>query len=596
MRRVYFILAFCFLLSGTVSSQNKTDTTKQSFTKRAFNEGLSLIKTNSNDTITNVKSADPYKLYAGKIIRSISVEQVGFEVSIYEDQKRSLQKIGKLANNLHSDTREKIIRNHLFIRINDSVEPEKLGDNERYIRDRDFIQDCRIVVTPTESPDSVDVTVITRDVFSIGGRAGGSFPNAPEIGVYDANVGGRGQRTQLDLLFNNDRDPKVGFGLLYRKSSVLGSMTDFEAGYSQLNTGRSYGNEKEYSAYIKLERPLVSPYTRLAGGLELSRNWSKNLSQKEDSLFNDYSYNISDVWVGYNMGLRRGFKNLNRNFLAIRFFDGFYTDPPDIETFANRERYDNFAAYLVEYTFYRQQYYKTRYVLRFGVTEDLPYGFAASVSAGYNRVLRVERPYGALKFRYSRPNKKGNFYQFNLETSSYYRNSKAEDIVLFGRALYYTRALPIGNKKLRNLVDFSYTYLGNTVTNSPLVLNRDFIAGLSTDSLFADQRLTLGAESTLYTNWAILGFRMGPFAGVDYAIVNCISCPESIDSYMSISAGVRTRNENLIFGTLELKFSYIPRNEFGESEFNFRFRQRFRLRDRSFIQAPRLIQYNSVPN
>jgi len=153
--------------------------------------------------------------------------------------------------------------------------------------------------------DSVDVRVVTRDVFSISGIGGGSFPTAPRFSLYDANLGGKGERIQLNFLIDKDRSPRTGFGASFRQSSFLGSFVDLEVFFSQLNTGISQGHEIEYTTGIRLDRILVSPYSRLAGGAQLSKNWSRNVYSKPDSLFLNYSYNLADIWAGYNIGAKK---------------------------------------------------------------------------------------------------------------------------------------------------------------------------------------------------------------------------------------------------------------------------------------------------
>ena len=257
---------------------------------------MKFISTTPKDTVKNEKSINAYVEYTGKIIRHINLEHIGFEKSIYDTTKKVKKSVTKLANFLHVNTREKTLRQHLFLRKNTPLNPYKLADNERYLRDRDFIVDSRIVVIPIEGSDSVDLLVMTRDVFSLGGRAGGS-PTAPEFGIYDANVAGRAQRLEFNAVIDQERDPKFGYSFLYRKSSIFGSLANLEVAYTQLDDARSYGKETEYSVAARLNRPLVSPYTRWAGGIEVSNNWSKNVYGKSDSSFLKYRYTIFDTQV-----------------------------------------------------------------------------------------------------------------------------------------------------------------------------------------------------------------------------------------------------------------------------------------------------------
>lgn len=595
--RILLIIStiICLLTGGATVTQaqvKKDSIEKKSVAKKAFQEGIKLISTSPKDTVVNEKSVDPYLEYAGKIVRYIHIERIGFEKSIYDTEKKVEKTVTKIANTLHVDTRQKIIRKHLFIKSNKPLNPHELADNERFLRDKDFILDCRIIVTPIEGRDSVDLTVITRDVFSLGATGGGS-PTAPKFGVYDANVDGRGQRIQVNMLFDPDRSPNLGYGLLYRKSSIFGSLTNLELQYTQLNNGFSFGDENEYATFVRLDRQLVSPYTRLAGGGEMSRNWSVNVNEKPDSTFLKYSYFLYNGWIGYNIGIKKDIADRDRKFLAIRYMDGYYTEQPQQELFRDLRKYNNIFGYLAEFTLYRQNFYKTRYVFGFGRTEDIPYGFTFAITGGYINQLRIDRPYAALKFNYGKANRKGNFLRLSAETGGYLRNNEFEDVIVEGGFTYFTRLLQINRYKLRNLASVTYTQLINHTVIDWLKINKQEIPGFKSDSLNASQRLAFHGESALYTPKSLFGFRFAPFTAIDMVAVNCIQCATNNDLYWGFSAGLRTRNENLIFGTLEAKFTYVPKDQYGNSKFVFGFRQNVQIKNTgSFVKAPSFVLYN----
>lgn len=593
MRQLIICILILVFNTNSLIAQKKTDSTKTSVTKKALLAGMKLVSTNPYDTIVNVGSIDNYTPYAGKTIRNIYVERIGFEKSIYDSAKKVTKTITKVANALHSDTKERTIRQHIFFQQYQPLNPYELADNERFIRDKDFILDCRIVATPVEGTDSVDVTVITRDVFSLGATFGGTFPTSPEIGLYDANINGGGQRLQFTALIDQDRDPKFGYSLVYRKSSLLGSLTDIDLGYTQLNTGLSVGDETEFSYLLRITRPLVSPYLRLAGGLEVSRNWSKNVYSEPDSTFLDYEYKIFNSWLGYNMGIHKPVTNRNRYFLAFRYFDGYYVDGPQLGEAEQEARYNNAYGYLSEFTFYRQNFYKTRYVFGFGRTEDVPYGISLGVTGGYVREVKISRPYGAVRLEYMDANKKGNFHQVTFQTGGYLRDNRLEDFVVQGGGAYFTRALNVNRSKIRGLFSANYTQIINRTVSDWLDINDNYIPGFRTDSLKADSRLALSFETVLYTPRAILGFRMAPFAQINMVAAKCDLCDFQQNTYWGLSAGLRTRNENLIFGTIEMKATYIPKDEFGESKFVFEFSQNLRIKNTGiFAREPNIIRYN----
>lgn len=587
------LLTFC--VPCLVSAQ-ETDTaqTDDSNALKALKIGLELITSSGGDSIVNESAIAQSKPYEGKIIRNIYTRHIELEQSIYDTSRRARKIVADVADALHGTTRRGIIRNHLFMRSGDPVNPYLLADNERYLRDLDFIVDSRIIVSPIRGiKDSVDVTVITRDVFSLGGRMGGSFPSAPELSIYDANFLGRGQRLEVVNLLDSDRRPRFGYAFIYRKSSILGTFTDAELAYSQINTGLSHGNETEFSYYLRLDRPLVSPYSNMAGGLEISRNWSVNVYQKPDSLFLDYGYTIYDAWLGYNFAIKGDPQDRSRHFFAVRYFDGYYTNRPDQRTYRDVSTYNNSSGYLGEFTFYRQNYYRTRYLFGFGRTEDVPYGMNASIAAGYVRQVRIDRPYVALRGSKTIANTKGNIYGFGLEAGSFIRSGKFEDAVVTVSSSYHTRAANVGGgSRIRGLFNVGYTGLLNQTTSLPLEITENEILGFSADSLFGTRKAFFRVEATVYTPWQLFGFHFAPFAGANSAWLNCTVCEGHNLLVPGVIAGFRTRNENLIFGTMEIRLSYMPETRMTSSQFSFSFKQQLSSRGvPGFVRAPSLVQY-----
>jgi hypothetical protein len=588
MKFLFLLLAVSTISS--ISAQEKKDSTAGKSTAwKALHKGLGLITTHDKDTVVNELSTDPFKPYENKIIRNVQIEFIGFERSIYDSAKRVNKIVTTLANALHGRTKARIIRNHLFIRPGTPLNPYLLADNERFLRDLDFIMDARLVITPVEGTDSVDITAVTRDIFSLGVRFGGSV-SAPEFSVYDANVAGRGQRIEFSGLVDGSRSPTFGYALYYRKRSVLGSLVNVDVGYTQLNNARSFGDEEEYAYFILVNRPLVSPYSRLAGGMEISNNWSVNVYNKPDSLFLDYHYKVFDGWVGYNLGIKNAFANRNRYFLAVRYLDGFFLDSPVQEEYEEDRDYNNIKGVLGEFTYYRKNFYKTRYVFGFGRTEDIPYGITAGFTLGYLRELQRERPYAGVKLNYGYASKKGNFYLLNLQTGGYLYESDFEDVLINGTASYYTRAFNVSRSKLRGMASLGYAQIFDRTTDDYLNIRKNEVHGISADTLNGTQRFSLRLEAALYTPGSVLGFRFAPFIGIDWASMECINCLSRRPNIFGYNAGLRTRNENLIFGTIEVRFIYIPNDGTDNNEFKIEFRQNLRVRNTgTFAEKPRLV-------
>ena len=116
---------------------------------------------------------DPGKcvcVYGGKQIRYIYYNQLKVFGTTIEDTSVVQSKLIRFANRLHYDTRTWMIKQSLFFREGDTVNAYKLVDNERYLRRLPFIQDARIYVINSYDPsDSIDIVVLTKDVFEYGG-------------------------------------------------------------------------------------------------------------------------------------------------------------------------------------------------------------------------------------------------------------------------------------------------------------------------------------------------------------------------------------------------------------------------------------------
>ncbi len=591
-RRLVLNIFFFLLAQCRVFSQNQ-NAKKQSIIDKAIEQGLQWITTNPNDTIRNDNSKAAYDKFNGRIIRKINIKNVGFETTVYDSVSGVKNSMIKLANSLHVNTTRSTIRNHLFIKEGEPLNPYKLADNERFLREKDFILDCQILVSEIAGTDSVDVNVLVRDVFSFGGRISGSFPSRPKISIYDVNIAGGGQGAEIISLIDQDRSPKFGYSLLYGKSSVLGSLANLEVGYTQTNTSRTLGDEEEFGAYIKVDRPLASQYTRVAGGFEVGHNWSKNVYNEPDSTFLSYKYSIFDTWLGRNFGIKKPIEDRNRQFLAVRYYYRDIGEQPAQPLFVKRRFYNDEYGILTEFSLYKQNYYKTRYIYGFGRTEDVPSGISTGLTVGYVKQISWSRPYIGYRLNFGQASNNGNIYHMLIQTGGYYKNNGLEDIILQLGADYRTRILYLKRYKSRNYISGVYSQIFNHRTIDFLQINQNILPGFSPMDLDASRRLSMHMESVMFTPWSLLGFNFAPFVALDGVNVNCISCGNINQTFMAISTGIRFRNENLIFGTFELKFTYVPSDINGKSKFMIHFQQNLRLEELEiFARRPSLINYN----
>ncbi len=572
-----------------------------------FNDALSSLRASPTDSSNNIrvlleKSEERFKRFEGLVIRYIYIERFGFERTFVDTSNRITYFGTRLLNALHTDTRSFVIRQNLFIKENTRINAWELADNERYLRTLNFIQDARIFLTPVPgSKDSVDVVVITKDLFSLKAVVDVTDANEVKVRLSEGNLAGMAQTVEGTALWERRRNPTSGYELLYSKNNIGGSFVNGTIAFSQIDGGRSDGTENENAFLIRLERPLVSPFSHIAGGAEYSVNESQNVYNKPDSQFYAYRYTFYDGWIGYNLGTRRFSDyanyshNRNRFFLAARYYQSDFEKSPTQIGERFDPIYNSHEVALGQLSVFKQDFYRLNYIYGFGTTEDVPTGYNISLTAGWHKQLSLERPYGGFQLEHYLVTPRGGFVNASFKIGGFLRNGSIEDASTLASVNFFTRLFELKKWKLREFVKCSYTELNNRVTYEPLRINNTYgLNEFSTDSINGNRRISLYGESILYLYKKLFGFRFAPFLFSDFSLIAFEQQPfKKADIYTGIGGGLRTRNENLIFGTIELKFVYFPRTIQNVPQFRVQLSSDLRYRYKSnFVRPPNIIFLN----
>jgi hypothetical protein len=186
-----------------------------------------------------------------------------------------------------------------------------------------------------------------------------------------------------------------------------------------------------------------------------------------------------------------------------------------------------------------------------------------------------------------------------LKADGFWRNKQLEDINLLFNVDYFTRLLRMGNRwSQRNFISASISHQVRRTLDEPLFLQSDFgVREWRSDTLITgDTRITLKAQSVFFTPWELAKFRFAPFVFANL----CLLTPneEKFSQshwYNSIGAGLRTRNESLVFQTMEFRAYYFPNgNLLGETwrlEFNSNVRFTY---SRLFEKKPSFVNVNGL--
>lgn len=516
-----------------------------------------------------VKIENPFLEFKGKIIRNIEIINFGFEYNI-KDTSQTEDNLGvRIGKRFHKNTRENIIRKNLFFKEGDPVYPYLFADNERFLRELVYIKVARIIIDSIQgSADSVDVIILTKDVFSIGGKLLISSTTRGRGEIREENFLGTGTRLLLSGYHETGRNPPSGVGGEFVGRNIGGSFIDFTAGYQDYAKAFNSGRNQETVVYTRLEKPLATVYKPSTGALEWSYHRTRNVYNTDSVYASDfkYSYYTLDGWFGYSLESKRSLyanKQIRvHRFLSIRGFKQFYQIIPEQAQKVYDYRFTDFTGTLASLNIFKQIFYKSSFIYGFGLIEDIPEGFNAVVTAGYINKQNIKRPYSGLELSLANFKQQGKYFNYTLKFGGYYFRHRFEDVDILFDINHFTRLRKLsGNWYNRIFINTGIAAQGNPSLNSPLYLNSDYgLPYFSNGTLSSDLRATLKTETVFYNTNKILGFRFAPFMFVDAILLK----PSKLglkhsDIFSAVGGGIRTRNDNLVFGTIELKGYYFPR-------------------------------------
>jgi hypothetical protein len=540
--------------------------------------------------------------YKGKIIRTIIIRRLDFGTPISDTSKSFKSTLTRMANAVHHKTRENIIRNNLLFKTGDIVDPALLADNEKHLRDLSFLQDARISVANV-SGDYVDIIVYTKDVLSLGGSIQMTNNDQGTMSIYEDNLAGLGNKVLLRALFDNERDPKFGYGGEYTERNIGGSFIDAYGGLITFNKNINTGKQSERMVYGGFIRPFVFPQMKFTYAAEFAVHKTYNVFP-QDSMYNSdhsYTYKNFDGWVGWNTGAFRMFglshDNRLRTLLATRILKKDFETIPERFNHEYSFLYANIDAVLTSLSIFRQDFYTTQYVYGFGRNEDVPEGLDVSLTGGWTKTAGIERGYLGFDFLRYYFTKRESYLNYGIRAGGFYRDKHFEDVNLILSLDYFSRLVELGAWKLRNFVNTSFSYQPSLKLNEPLFLQSDL--GLrefrSDTSLTGTKRATIRAESVFFAPWRPANFRFAPFVFVDASYFNPVEKTYlNANIYTSLGGGVRMRNESLIFETAEVRAYYFPKNDFRGNSWRVVFNTQLRFKyNQPTIKKPDFVNVNS---
>jgi hypothetical protein len=594
---IVFNLFWQFIFAPTIFAQTSL---KKTVKKAITGKSIPMTDSSRIYIFNNIASLTSY---AGKRINSITIEQHNFLSSIDSKESNLKDIFSKIGDKLQSNSKKRAIRENIFFKEWDVFDPSIIAYNEKWLRDLSYIQDAKILamITPYDT-NQVDVIVVTKDLFSYGGELLINNKDAYAAKLNNINFLGTGNSIQVNQNFENQRSPKSGWGYDVGLSNFLGTFISINAGVNQFGNNISNNVLSARKNYISVQRPILHPNSKWLGGMEYLETENENVFPgKWDTIFDqqlNYNLKHKDIWIGYQLTKQSKRIKLNeyKQFIQYRYLENDFKARPIDYLLQLDRNYQNLKANFLSFTLVRQSVYRTRYLYGLGRYEDLPIGQSLTWTTGYSQIEKDRSAYLGFKFEQYKLSKKENYNHVIANIATSYINKSLQDIRFLSSLEQFSKLKYLNNGlRYRQILNLSFTQTLKNKYNEALRINSIFgIPQLNREQIKGGTRLSANWETVLYNNRAIWGFKSAPFVFGNLTYIRAVGNPIlKGDIYTAIGSGMRIRNENLIFGTIELKGFYFPRTNQQVSPWNFSLITNLRYKYNSnIVDKPNYVEIN----
>jgi len=543
----------------------------------------------TNPATQEGKIVNPYLKHKAKVIRSIQIEVYDpFDHSIPDTSTKKLHTLQKAGNRWHKSTRHWVISNKLLFKKGEKLNALALSETERLLRQAEYINDARITVIPVKNTDSVDVEVRVQDKWAI------SIPSyitglSGYLRFRDLNLFGTGQQFEQHIGF-------VKPGFMY----FTGFYNVANIDNTYISSRLSYGTNPDGSQVgLSFDRPFFSPLAEWAGGLNLAhtqhfhyyRDTTDGFEKKMNLLNCNY-----DVWAGKTIKLsnRKNFFNQSLNVIVGgRYYGTRYFNRPGVALYLPYS-FPNNTAFVGNVGFTLQQYYKNKFIYRFGVNEDVPEGLIVQFVYGGEKKEYVKNRYymGGEIARAKHFN--AGYLSASLSSGLFFNSAISNNFTLFYRMNYFSDLFRLRKWYLRQFFNYNLVYSENKPLAEKITLTPGDLYGFDGGTLIGNSKMILQSETVAYAPYNLVGFRFAPVLMAGYGMLG--NTPYSVlcsKIYQAYSVGLLIRNENLLNGTFVASFGMYPYLPGGKSyAVKYNPVTSFTLRVRAFtISKPSFLAY-----
>ncbi len=521
---------------------------------------------------TTLSKVHKFSGYSGRRIDSIIVIPKNSFKDNYKGKESGF--FDRFANGLTTRSKTSSITRNLLFEVGDTVVVEDIIKSEAFLRDTRALSTADIVLDTLENGDVV-VTVETDDSWNIYPTLIYRYTNNGVLHLSDVNFLGSGNRLDINHYYNaRTEDWFKGLEVAYTIPNLFGK-------FINLQVGAGYGGEKFHSLFIKGDKYFVKP-NDWAGGIEVSRRNEETFIGVENIYFPIDKF-TARIWAGHSINISRKWGD-NIYYTAKAEERRYYHRPYQSPTYS--PYFHNYKDYLISFGFYKEKFYRGNMVYSYGVTESVPYGYNTEIILGYRDGEYDNSPYigtnlsigNMISIGYIAATIRGGMY---LDKRASLQNTLLDVNLLYFTNLHSNRR----GGAFRHFVNANYTSLYETLHGAYTVFQFASPSQLTKASMGAigTTRLNIKNESVFFTPYHIGGFRFALFGYGDVGTIGYNRNPIKNDFYAIVGAGVRVRNEALVFKTIEFKVMFALKGHEG-------FRNNlFYMDSNSSLQAPRFI-------
>ena len=502
-----------------------------------------------------------FNKYNCRIIRKINIETLDpFGFSVENDKQHPEKRIERMGNFLHLKTKNWTIRNLLLFKKNEPLDSLLVKESERLIRSQRYVRSVLIKPVPIENcKDSIDISVRVIDTWSL--VPTGAFSSAKaNLDLIQRNFFGLGHEVEVNYIksFNNSTVNTFAYDSKYAINNIKNTFINLSV------SSKTDLNNNTFKT-IRIDRPFYSTYSRWAGGIYYDyRAYTEILA---DTLAvtapQNFKIKTYQFWGGHSFnvfGKNTEFGKTTHLIFTAGFNNSAYLLKPDISY--DPIQYSNSSkSVLATIGISSQKFHQDKYLFRFGIIEDVPYGKVFALTGGAENKNNVTRAYFGGRFSY------GDYFDFgylqgNFEAGSFFNNGKTEQTTYKIEANYYTNLFAIGSWKFRQFIK-PVLVLGinrlNTAKDRLNLVDINGIPGFNTSPLIGTKKLLATFQTQSYNQKTWYGFNFSPFFNCTLGFLDQGDYKFfSNKMYSQLGIGVLVNNNYLVFNSFQLSFSYYP--------------------------------------